>query len=109
MSPNTPWEEIERLYQEALELPVHEREAWLARAGPAPAIREEVESLLAADSRAGLVAPPVHLAADFLNRQPGALAAGDRVADYDVESLISVGGRGEVYRARDSAGIPVAR
>jgi serine/threonine protein kinase len=107
MSPNTPWEEIERLYQEALELPVQEREALLARASPA--VRQEVESLLDADSSAGLPgAPPIHLAADFLNRQPGALAAGDRVADYEIESLISIGGMGEVYLARDAEGKPVA-
>jgi len=107
MSPDTSWEEIERLYQEALELPLHERQALLVRANPAA--RAEVESLLDADAGAGLPgAPPIHLAADFLNRQPGALAAGDRVADYEVESLISVGGMGEVYLARDAAGKPVA-
>jgi eukaryotic-like serine/threonine-protein kinase len=111
MNPPSEWEEIERLYHEALDLPVREREALLARASPA--LREEVESLLEADSSAGLLAaPPTHIAADLLDGQPGGLAAGQRVADYEVESLISIGGMGEVYLARDTSrdnqGRPVA-
>jgi serine/threonine protein kinase len=107
MNPQPAWEEIERLYNEALELPACERKALLARASPA--LREEVESLLEADSSAGLLAaPPTHIAADLLDGQPGGLAAGQRVADYQIESLISIGGMGEVYLARDTAGKPVA-
>jgi serine/threonine protein kinase len=102
MNANTPWEEIERQYYEALELPERERKALLARAGSA--LRKEVESLLDADSSAGLLsAPPVHLAADLLNSQSAGLAKGHRVANYEVESLISIGGMGEVYLARDTA------
>jgi len=106
MNPPPAWEEIERLYHEALELPVCERKALLARASPA--LREEVESLLEADSNPGLLAaPPTHVAADLLNAQSG-LAGGQRVADYEVISPISVGGMGEVYLARDTQGRPVA-
>jgi eukaryotic-like serine/threonine-protein kinase len=110
---NSPasWEDIERLYHEALELPAGERKALLARVSPA--LREEVESLLEADSSAGLLAaPPTHIAADLLDGQPGGLAAGECVADYEVESLISIGGMGEVSLARDTSpgtgGRPVA-
>jgi serine/threonine protein kinase len=107
MNANTPWEEIERLYYEALELPERERKALLARTGSA--LRKEVESLLDADSSAGLLStPPVHLAADLLTCQPARLTAGYRVANYEVESLISIGGMGEVYLARDTARKPVA-
>ena len=103
MNPLPAWEEIERLYNEALELPAGERGALLASASPA--LREEVESLLEADAQAGLLAaPPTHVVADLLDGQPGVLAPGQRVADYEVESLISVGGMGEVYLARDSGG-----
>jgi serine/threonine protein kinase len=107
MNRDTSWEEIERLYHQALDLPEHERKALLARADTA--VREEVESLLDADSSAGfLSAPPSHLAADLLNdRHPG-FTKGHRVANYEVESLISIGGMGEVYLARDAAGDPVA-
>jgi serine/threonine protein kinase len=107
MNPDTPWEEIERLYYEALELPERERKALLARADSA--VREEVESLLDADSRAGLLTvPPSHLAADLLNCGPAGLSQGHRVANYEIESLISIGGMGEVYLARNPTGEPVA-
>jgi serine/threonine protein kinase len=107
MNPLAAWVDIERLYHQALELPVGERKALLARASPA--LREEVESLLEADSTDGLLsAPPTHIAADLLNGQPGGLAAGQRVGDYEVESLISIGGMGEVYLARDRERMPVA-
>ncbi len=102
MNPPPAWEEIERLYYEALELPACERRALLDRAGPA--LREEVESLLEADATVDALAKPfTHIAADLLDGQPGGLAAGQRVADYEIESLISIGGMGEVYLARDSA------
>src|SRR5580693_7704700 len=102
MSPPS-WEEIERWYHEALESPMDERQALLARASPA--LREEVESLLEADSQAGLLpTPPAHVVADLLDGQPSRLAPGQRVADYEVESLISAGGMGEVYLARDRGG-----
>jgi serine/threonine protein kinase len=101
------WEEIERLYHEVLDSPASEREALLAAADPA--LREEVCSLLEADSSEGLEAsPPVHLAADLVNEQPSGLAPGERVAGYQVDSLISVGGMGEVYLARDAGQEPVA-
>ena len=109
---NSPaWEEIERLYHEALELPVSERKALLVRVSPA--LREEVESLLAADSNTGFLgAPPTHIAADLLDGHPSGLAAGQRVAEYEVKSLISIGGMGEVYLAHDASrenqGRPVA-
>jgi serine/threonine protein kinase len=107
MSHQPAWEEIERLYFEALNLPADERGTLLA--GVDPALREEVESLLDADAGDGLgPAPPVHIAADLLECQPGALVGGDRVGAYEVESLITVGGMGEVYLARDAAGEPVA-
>ena len=107
MNPPAPWEEIQRLYYEALELPVGERNTLLARASPA--LRDEVESLLEADSKAELLAaPPTHVVADLLDRQLGELAPGQHVADYEVESLISIGGMGEVYLARDCEGRPIA-
>jgi len=107
MNPQAQWEDIERLYHAALDLPVGERATLLARASPA--LREEVESLLEADSKAGLLAePPTHVVVDLLDGQPSGLAPGQRVADYEVESLISIGGMGEVYLAHDREGRLVA-
>src|SRR5579863_6168307 len=107
MNEPAAWEDIERVYHEAVELSPRERKILLA--GVSPALREEVESLLEADASEGLLpTPPAHIAADLLDGQPGGLTAGQRVADYEVESLISIGGMGEVYLARDAAARPVA-
>jgi len=105
MSAKADWEEIERLFHEAVDLPMRERTALLATASKP--VRAEVESLLKAEDGAFFPAP-AHLAADLLERQSGALAAGECVGKYEVESLIATGGMGEVYRARDAKGIRVA-
>jgi serine/threonine protein kinase len=106
MNAKADWQEIERLFHEAIDLPMPERSALLASASEP--LRAEVESLLKADDGALFAAPPTHLAADLLEAQPGALAAGESVGRYEVESLVMVGGMGEVYLARDPKGVPVA-
>ena len=105
MSAKAEWEEIERLFHEAVDLPVRERAELLASASEP--VRAEVESLLKAEETAFFVAP-AHLAADLLEAQPSALAAGESVGRYQVESLIATGGMGEVYRARDAKGAEIA-
>lgn len=65
--------------------------------------------MLDADEGVGrfLDTPPARLPADLLDRQLGALAAGQLVRDYEIRSLISTGGMGEVYLARDTrSGLP---
>jgi eukaryotic-like serine/threonine-protein kinase len=106
MNPQSSWEEVEHLFHQAVDLPAQERQALLASAS-AP-VRAEVESLLEADDKAFFAAPPVHLAADLVEHQPGALAAGECIGKYEIESLITIGGMGEVYRAHDPSGTPAA-
>lgn len=107
MSNEPSWEEIESLYYEVLEASGSERKVLLSGAGSA--LRAEVESLFEAESQSSLLTTtPTHLAADLIDGQPGGLATGERVGDYEVKSLISIGGMGEVYLARDSQGNPVA-
>ena len=113
MSAKAEWAEVERLFHEAVDLPVRERAELLARASEP--VRAEVESLLKAEDTAFFTgqpvlfaAPPAHLAADLLEAQPSALGAGERVGRYEVESLVATGGMGEVYRARDAKGAQVA-
>lgn len=106
MSAPSRWEEIERLFHETVDLSPPERAVILASASSA--LRAEVESLLRSDDEELIDTPPVNLAADLLDQQPGALAAGQRVGSYEIEALVAEGGMGEVYRARDSSGNPVA-
>ena len=106
MNPLADWDEIERLFHEAVDLPVHERRALLASVS-AP-VRAEVESLLDTNDKELFAAPPAHLAADLLECQPGALTSGQRIGRYQIDSLIATGGMGEVYFAHDPSGIPVA-
>jgi serine/threonine protein kinase len=107
MNEKPAWEEIERLYHEVADLSPAEQAASLAHVSTA--VREEVVSLLAADLADGFpTVPPLHIAAELLEAQPGRLTAGDSVGDYTVESLISVGGMGEVYLACDANSSPVA-
>jgi serine/threonine protein kinase len=106
MNSKQDWAEVERLFNEVADLPAHECEALLALASAS--VRTEVEALLNAHDETFLTAPPVHLAADLIERQPGALNAGQRVGEYEIESRVTVGGMGEVYRARNPEGVPVA-
>ena len=98
------WSEIMRLYLEATDLRAEDQCAFLDRScEQAPQLRQEIESLLAADRGRGtfLDCPPARLAADLLATNPGSLSAGQRVRGFEVESLCSVGGMGEVYFARN--------
>jgi serine/threonine-protein kinase len=96
------WERIEELYLEASALPAEKRSSYLDTvcAGDSK-LRAEVEGMLDAEATNPrfLGSPPSHLAADLLNRQQGALAPGERLGDYEIRSLLSVGGMGEVYLA----------
>jgi serine/threonine protein kinase len=106
MNQRSEWEEIESLFHEVVDLPVHERQALLASAR-AP-VKAEVESLLDAEDKLLFAALPAHLAADLLESQPSALTAGQLIGKYEIDSLITTGGMGEVYLARDPSGYPVA-
>lgn len=98
------WQQIERVLQIALELEPAERAALLERecAGD-PALREEVESLIAsaqpADSFLG--ADAVEDAAALLEDADSDSLIGHEVGHYLIEKQLGSGGMGEVYLAQD--------
>ena len=111
------WLRVKRLFEAALERPASDRSAFITAAVAGDdALRRDVEKLIAADDADPLLSDQWPLASASLlaelrlasstglssgSSSPG-LAAGHRLAKYDVVARLGAGGMGEVYRARDS-------
>src|SRR5467141_273818 len=98
------WKQVNDLFQSAVERAPDERAAFLDQAcqGDEP-LRREVESLLTSLERSeNFIELPAYQVAPQLvtNDRPGALV-GKLIGHYRIESLIGIGGTGEVYLARD--------
>jgi serine/threonine-protein kinase len=119
-APLTPdrWREIQRVFHAVAERPASERGAVLdAECAGDPALRAEVEALLAADAPGtGLLGGDggVHALGTLADSLLGGVAApvattGRRVGPYTVGALIGRGGMGAVYLAeRADVGLAVA-
>ncbi len=98
------WDQVGKLYHDALELEPERRAAFLdeACAGDT-SLRREVESLLAAETRVGdFIAEPVfEAAAELLTEETTSGLAGRQLGEYEILAFLGKGGMGEVYLARD--------
>jgi eukaryotic-like serine/threonine-protein kinase len=88
------WQQVKGVLQNVLEIAPPQRAAFLDRTCEGDAsLRREVESLLAAGDKGR---------SSFLQSPPTMrLSKGTRLGDYEIQSLLGVGGMGEVYRACD--------
>jgi hypothetical protein len=99
------WDEVERLFAEALDRPASGREAWVFENAPNEAVWEEVLSLLRAHDAAGGVLDrtwPPALAPSASPRSVEVLRPGERFGPYEVAGRLASGGMGLLYRALDT-------
>src|SRR6478735_12288391 len=98
------WNKVIDLFQSALEHAPEERAAFLNEAcHDDEDMRREVESLLASHERAEnfIEVPAFKAAPEFVPHDTADALVGKLIGHYRIESLIGVGGMGEVYLARD--------
>jgi eukaryotic-like serine/threonine-protein kinase len=100
--PHPNWQSIEELFHRAAELPEAEQAAFLERETAADAaLRQEVASLLAADSRRDdAVRDAVAGSAESFRATYEQASVGRRVGDYALVRPLGHGGMGLVYLAR---------
>jgi len=94
------WQQVEAIFQTAVERTAAEREAFLLEAcGGDDELRAEVESLLAHEVAEAFLEAPIKGAARSLADRNDDARVGQRIGVYRLTSLIGHGGMGAVYRA----------
>jgi serine/threonine-protein kinase len=102
MSPER-WQQITQVFQAALACPTDERAAYLADVcADDPALRREVETMLAAHDEAdSFIEAPALQDAAVLFAGAESLALGRMLDHYRIVAPLGAGGMGEVYLAED--------
>src|SRR5512138_2601096 len=97
-------QQLENLFNQALELSPEERPAFFARLRASdPSLAAEVESLVSAYGDVGslLASPAYEAAAELIADDQLELQKGYKVGRYEIVAPLGKGGMGEVYLARD--------
>jgi serine/threonine protein kinase len=99
------WQQVDEVFQAAIELNPAERAAFIetACAGDEE-LRGEVESLITTDEQglSFIDAPAYEVAAGLLLSETPELHQGQHIGHYQILSMLGAGGMGEVYLAQDT-------
>src|SRR6266513_2234767 len=98
------WKQVDDLFQSAVERAPGERAAFLHKACHGDeGMRREVESLLTSHERAEnfIEIPAFEVAPELVPNDSSDALIGKVISHYRIESLIGIGGMGEVYLAQD--------
>src|SRR6478752_8435766 len=96
------WKKVFDLFQSAVERAPEERAAFLDEACHGDeGMRREIESLLTSHDRAEnfIEVPAFEVAPELATNDSASALVGKLISHYRIESLIGVGGTGEVYLA----------
>ena len=101
MSKTSSWADAKRIFSEALDLPLEQRDAFVASAcGEAKALLAEVQSLLSwHEQSTGFLEQPAARLQNGLTPARYPNLVGTTVGAWRVDSLVGSGGMGMVYRA----------
>lgn len=103
------WQRARDVLHEAMQMDDEDRSAYLdSQCASDPSLRAELKELLAAEGEVGsafLEEPALDQAASHTGSSDRGvvLPSGAKLGPYVVQSLIGVGGMGEVYRTRDAS------
>jgi serine/threonine protein kinase len=98
------WQQVKELFHSALERESNHRALFLDEACAGDVLlRREVEALIASHEQTGsfIDSPAYEVGAELLTEDQVETLVGQRIAHYEIVTLLGSGGMGEVYLAQD--------